>query len=106
VPADQQMRLRGEDLLSDAPTHLREIAEWLGIRTDPEAVAAMMHPENSPFSKYGPKNARYGNDPNFMESPRLRPYKHTLGPLTWTAPDGTTQELSEAVREYAMILGY
>ncbi len=106
VPVEQQMRLRGEDLLSDPTNYLRQTAEWLGIRTDDEAVAAMLHPENSPFAKYGPQNARFGNDPNFMESPHLRPYSYTPHPLTWTGPDGTTRELSETICAYAKIFGY
>jgi hypothetical protein len=106
VPAEQQIRLRGEDLMADPANYLRQIAEWLGLRTDADAVDAMMHPENSPFAKYGPSNARYGNDPNFMESPALRHYKPKASPLTWTASDGTTHDLSDSIRAYAMIFGY
>jgi|SRR5579885_1556043 len=106
VPIDRQMRLRGEDLLSDPENYLRQIAEWLGIRTDAEAIGAMLHPEESPFSKYGPDNARLGNDPNFMEKPQLRPYSYEPHPLTWTNADGEEQELDETVRAYAMMFGY
>ena len=106
VPVERQMRLRGEDLLSDPPTYLRQIAEWLEIGTDRAAIEAMMHPENSPFAKYGPKGARFGNDPNFMESPQLRPYSRKLGPLKWTTPDGESRDFSEVINVYAMIFGY
>lgn len=106
VPDAQQMRLRGEDLLSDPPRHLARIAEWLGIRTDRAAIDAMMHPENSPFAKYGPKNARFGNDPNFLERPQLRPYSYTPRPLTWKTPGGAARDLSAAICEYAVSLGY
>ncbi len=106
LPAEQQMRLRGEDLLSDPPNYLRQIVEWLGLRTDEAAVEAMLHPENSPFSKYGPNNARFGNDPNFMEKPQLRPYSYKQRPLEWKAPDGVSHDLGETIRAYAMMFGY
>jgi hypothetical protein len=106
VPARQQMRLRGEDLLSDPPRYLSQIAEWLEIGTDETAIEAMLHPENSPFAAYGPENARYGLDPNFMEKPHLRPFSYKPRPLVWENPAGETIELSETVQAYAMIFGY
>jgi hypothetical protein len=106
VSEDRQMRLRGEDNLSEPRKYLRQIAEWLGVRTDDEAVEAMMHPENSPFACYGPPNAKYGNDPNFLESPQLRQYTYTPRPLTWEPRPGQSVELSETVRVYAMQFGY
>ena len=66
------MRLRGEDLLSEPRIYVRQIAEWLGLRTDDEATEAMLHPENSPFACYGPANAKFGNDPNLLEAVCLR----------------------------------
>jgi hypothetical protein len=105
VPAERRMQLRGEDLLGDLPNYLRQICEWLGKRTDDEAIAAMMRPEESPFARYGPPNARYGNDPKFMESPKLRPFTHRPKPLK-----GSTDEQSagytEEVITYAMLFGY
>jgi hypothetical protein len=50
VPAEQQMRLRGEDLLSEPRNHIRRITEWLGVRTDNEAKEAMPNPEKSPYA--------------------------------------------------------
>ncbi len=106
VPADRQMRLRGEDLLSAPGQYLRQIAEWLELRTDDEAVEAMLHPENSPFAHEGPANAKYGNDPNFMEKPALRPYSYTPRPLTWEPEPGQSAELSKLICDYAMQFGY
>ena len=102
---NQHMRLRGEDLLSDPSTYLRQIAEWLEVRTDADAVDAMMHPERSPFACHGPVNAKYGNDPNFMENPALRPYTYKARPLEWEPSPGETAELGETVRVYAMQFG-
>ena len=100
------MRLRGEDLLSEPRIYVRQIAEWLGLRTDDEATEAMLHPENSPFACYGPANAKFGNDPNFLEKPALRPYSYTPRPLTWEPEPGRPVEVSEMVRVYAMQFGY
>jgi hypothetical protein len=100
------MRLRGEDLLSEPRIYVRQIAEWLGLRTDDEATEAMLHPENSPFACYGPANAKFGNDPNFLEKPALRPYSCTPRPLTWEPEPGRPVEVSEMVRVYAMQFGY
>jgi hypothetical protein len=106
VAAERQMRLRGEDLMSEPAKHLAHIAEWLQKRSDSEAIDAMMHPETSPFAAYGPPNARYGNDPSFMEKPRLRPYSFEPRPLQWQTPDGRTLELGDSVKTVARMLGY
>ncbi|MEA3276118.1 MAG: sulfotransferase, partial [Pseudomonadota bacterium] len=72
LPVGQTMRVKGEDVLSDPDIYLPQIAEWLGIRTDKEAIEAMKHPEMSPYAYRGPEPARGGNDPKFMRSPALR----------------------------------
>jgi hypothetical protein len=72
LPLGQSLRVKGEDILSEPDGYLPQIAEWLGIRTDREAIEAMKHPENSPYACVGPDSARGGNDPKFMRSPKLR----------------------------------
>ncbi len=72
LPLGQCMRIKGEDVLSEPDVYLRQISEWLGIRTDKEAIEAMQHPENSPYAYVGPELARGGNDSKFMRSPSLR----------------------------------
>lgn len=106
IPAHRQMRLRGEDLLSDPPRHLAAIADWLGIASGKPEIDAMMHPETSPFAAYGPDNARFGNDPNFMESPGLRPYTYHPRPLEWEMPNGEVVKLSDTLCAYASRFGY
>jgi len=86
VPADQQLRLRGEDVMAEPQRYLREIARWADLRDDDEAVDAMMHPERSPFACFGPINALFGNDPNFLSGPTFRPHKPKLPPLTAPVP--------------------
>src|SRR5579871_1329673 len=46
-------------------------AGWLGLRTDPEAIAAMRHPEHSPFARLAPAESGVagGNDPAFLRDP-------------------------------------
>jgi hypothetical protein len=106
VPAEQQLRMRGEDLLSDPQKRLTEIANWLGIGSSPADIDAMMHPETSPFAKHGPPSVRFGNDPNFLENPELRPFKYRPRPLEWEAPDGKVLQLATPIRELAMEFGY
>ncbi|MGH8905170.1 MAG: sulfotransferase family protein [Egibacteraceae bacterium] len=72
IPADQKLRIRGEDLLADSGQHLRQIARWLGVRDDDDAIEEMRHPERSPFAFIGPPNAPFGNDLLFLENPALR----------------------------------
>jgi hypothetical protein len=71
LPAGQYMRLKGEAFLRNLSLYLPQICEWLDLRTDAEAIDSMMHPENSPYAKPGPRGARYGNDPSFLENPKL-----------------------------------
>ena len=72
LPLGQTMRVKGEDVLSEPELYLPQISEWLGIRTDREAVQAMLRPEQSPYAYPGPASARGGNDPKFMRDPCLR----------------------------------
>lgn len=104
VPAGQQRRVRGEDVLADPVNGLRDVAAWLGIRTDDEALEATGHPETSPFSTFGPPGARLGNDANFLRNPRLRPERATSRASDAQAP--TLVGLPIAVRELAGSFGY
>jgi hypothetical protein len=98
--------MRGEDLLSDPEPALLKIAEWLGIRTDKEAIDAMMRPQESPFSSYGPENAPLGNDPHFLENPEFVPYVNQDldldSPMSWDE----ALVFDETVKELARYFGY
>jgi hypothetical protein len=92
VPAEQQMRLRGEDLLDDPRRHFEKICHWLGLSWNESAFEAMLHPEDSPYACFGPYGAQFGNDPNFLNSPTYRqraivPSK-LEGPLPWRRDAG------------------
>jgi Sulfotransferase family len=107
ISCEQQMRVRGEDLLADPERYLREIAEWMQLRSDAEAIETMKHPELSPFASFGPRNAPMGGDANFFRDPALRTGKvkgQSLdGPLPWRQ-DGLG--FREEVRDLARQFGY
>ncbi|WP_372884169.1 sulfotransferase [Shimia sp.] len=69
----QCLTLQGEAFLGQFDRYAPQLCEWLGIRSDAEAMAAMLHPERSPYACLGPEAARYGNDPNFLKSPAFTP---------------------------------
>lgn len=86
VPPERQIRLRGEDVMAEPQRYLAHIASWAGLRDDEEAVSAMMHPERSPFACFGPVNALFGNDPNFLAGPAFRPHTPKVPPLNKPVP--------------------
>ena len=108
LPKEQQMRIRGEDVLADVEAHLRNIALWLGLRTDNAAIEMMKHPERSPYACLGPVNARFGNDPKFLRASELRPGRgpnrlSLAGALSWRRDGGG---FSPEVKELAWEFGY
>jgi len=105
VPTDQQLTVRGEDLLQDPDRRLVEIARWLGVRTDSDAIDEMKHPERSPYACFGPRGARLGNDILFLERPAIRPgrgHEQSLdGPLTWRSDGaGFMSEVAALARRF------
>jgi hypothetical protein len=107
VPAEQQIRMRGEDIMGNPQKYLADIARWAGLRSDPDAIDEMMHPERSPFACFGPINALFGNDPNFLAGPTFRPNKpktpSLYDPVPWR-DDG--KGLYPEVIELAQSFGY
>jgi hypothetical protein len=106
IPPARSVRIRGEDLLSRPDEVLTDIAAWMGLRTDNEAIDAMKHPERSPYACPGPPGARYGNDAFFLESPLLRvaraPVTLTLDePLAWRNDQvGFCPEVQRMAKEF------
>jgi hypothetical protein len=108
VPAAQQLRMRGEDIMADPQRHLGAIARWAGLRDDAEAIDAMMHPERSPFACFGPISAMFGNDPNFLAGPTFRPHKPKIPPLNKPVPwrkdgKGLYPEVISLANEYGYV---
>lgn len=109
-PLGQGLRIRGEDLLSDPDSQFRQICLWLGIRADDAALAEMKQPERSPFARFGPDQARFGNDPNYLTHPEFRqrpiPPATLEGPLDWMPGGSGAAGFSQETRELAHALGY
>ena len=109
LPPGQCMRLKGESFLGRLDVYLPQVCEWLDIRRDEEALAAMLHPEDSPYASPGPRGALRGNDPNFLENPELdldrlvRIAEPSLaGELSWRPGEGFGEPTIKLARE----LGY
>lgn len=104
LPGDRYLRVRAEDVLNDGPARLENIARWLGVRTDAEAIEGMRHPEKSPFASPGTE-ASGGNDPGFLRDPVPRRVEM---PATLEAPEGWAAEAGvwEMVVGLANRLGY
>lgn len=105
VPVEQVMRVRGEDVLADPRTHLAAIADWAGLRSDEQAVEAMLHPERNVFARLGPPSAPYGSDPKFLDNPVFRPQQSKqqslVGPLAWRDDvDGFADEVVAQARAF------
>lgn len=85
------MSVRGEDVLANPKSFLPQICEWLGLDTSAADLAAMMHPERSPYACLGPASAPFGNDPNFLRNPayaqRDIPETPLADPLDWDSPN-------------------
>lgn len=107
VPPEQQLRLRGEDLLSEPHQYFEKICHWLNLSWNESVIEAILHPEDSPFACFGPFGAQFGNDTNFLQSPALRQTNikpSTLqGSLPWRKDEG---EFIPAVVKLAQELGY
>jgi len=110
LPAGQYMQIKGEALLTQPRFYLEQICEWLGLDSGPDSIAAMLHPETSPFANIGPPSAPFGNDPNFLLNPvldfdRLARIKEPplTGRVDWKPDHG---EFSKATLRMARAFGY
>jgi hypothetical protein len=107
VHKDQQLRICGESLRTNAEAVLRQIATWLDLRTDGKAIEAMKHPDRSPYATLGPPNAPFGTDVFLPGTPSFFPNVEATdgldAPLRWRQ-DG--QSFSREVHQLAQELGY
>jgi predicted RNA-binding Zn-ribbon protein involved in translation (DUF1610 family) len=81
------LRVRAEDVLNAPEKWLPEIARWLEIRDDDEAIEAMRHPESSPFARFGPRGSGVigGHDHGFLRDPVPR---RAALPASFEPPEG------------------
>ncbi len=100
-------RLRAEDLMTDPEEVLWTLCDRFGWSYDENTPGTMLHPERSPFSKYGPPGAVNGLDVEFLRDPafarKLRPVVSLDGPLEWRK-DGAG--FGDEVRVLATGYGY
>lgn len=107
LPRERWMRVIGEDFMNDISGGARAVCRWLGVSDGPAAIEEMQHPERSPFACIGPANARLGNDPNFLNSPALRPTRVERAPLEGPLPWRPDQKgFSPEVLKLARYFGY
>ena len=108
LPPGQAMLIQGERLLAQPELYLRQIVDWLGLNSASQNLAAMLHPEQSPYAFIGPPNALFGNDPNFLRNPgyskRSIPTPQLEGPLEWK--NDQADRFSASTRHLARRLGY
>lgn len=101
------LSLRAEAVMSSPELELARVAAWLGWRSDPAAVEAMMRPETSAFAMTGPPGARGGMDQEFLDQPtfeyRMRAFTTLDGALEWR-PDGSG--FAAEVKALAASYGY
>ncbi len=107
IPPGQFISVRGEDILTDPDRYFRQIGAWLGLRTTARDLDEMRHPERSPYARFGPVNAPYGADPNYLENPAFSQRAIVMAPLdaplSWDVP--TRRLLPESIT-LSMQLGY
>jgi hypothetical protein len=73
VPSERQVEVRAELLLAEPKAAIADLCTALALPTDEDAVAAMLRPEDSPFARFGPPGASFGDDLEFLRAPKLRP---------------------------------
>jgi hypothetical protein len=107
VSEDQKITVKGEDLIWESGNGLKQLTKWLGLATDSEGIAAMRHPEHSPFARIGPSSAPFGSDIFVFQGPRVSPDWlvpcSLADPLNWKE---NGQEFSLEVKEFAKQFGY
>jgi len=107
IPREQQLHLRGEDLLSEPDRYFEKICRWLGLDWSEAALDRILSPEKSAYACIGPHGAHLGNDPNFLKSPEYRWRKiepsHLEGPLPWRRD---SKGFRDDVLDLAQLLGY
>jgi len=107
VHKDRQLRICGESLRTNAEGALGQIATWLDLRADEEAIQSMKHPDRSPYATLGPPNAPFGTDVFLPGTPSFYSKGKAIAgldePLPWRQ-DG--QGFSGEVKQLARQLGY
>ena len=99
-------RIRAEDILREPASHLVRMGDWLKLPSDPESIAAMLHPENSPYACLPPGNLAGDGDPGFQRSPALRRHDESQSHLQWPDEWHLDPELQYRLDVASRMLGY
>jgi hypothetical protein len=67
----QCLQLQIEALFGAPQVYLSQIAEWLGVNGENDALKASCLPQQSVYASLGPDNASYGYEPEFISNPEL-----------------------------------
>lgn len=95
-------RLQLEQLHANPSATLRELTEAVGWSTKMSDIAAMLHPEYSPWARSGPRTATAGVDPDFVSTPSWQvPLAERSAP-----PADVVATLPEDILHLADQLGY
>ena len=103
--SERTLRVKAEAVLNDPERELPRIAQWLDLATDDEAIEAMLHPEHSPYARFGPPEAPGGHDPKFLRNPIPRPVA-VPGSIEFPAQWQIGSQATAAIAELAGELGY
>jgi hypothetical protein len=105
LPAEQWMRVRAEDLLTEPRVWLPRILAWLRLDSDPQIVERMLLTENWRFAGTGRSDDLLGGDPKFLRSPALRPIP-APGPVVFDPSWGLHDDMRDRMTTLAHALGY
>ena len=107
IAMEQQMHLRGEDLLSNPRRYLEEICSWLGWSWSDSIYEFMLRTEQFPYACMGPYHAQGGSSYDFQKSPQFQPQPvlahQAEESLPWRKDE---QGLRTEVREMLVSFGY
>ena len=101
------MQVRGEDLLYNPDVKVPEIARWMGLRCDEEAITATKAPRTLSLCLFRSIERALRSRLLLLQDPVLRPARaevQTLaGPLPWSKEK---VEFTPAVVDLARMMGY
>ncbi|MGF6870597.1 adenylyl-sulfate kinase [Paraburkholderia sp. MM5477-R1] len=103
VGPERFLRVQAENLINHPGEVLPVLCRWLGISSDEACITAMVHPERSPYSTWGPSNAGGGFDPKFLTSPALHEVSvpsSLAPPAEWSFRVPSLQGTMELVRQF------
>jgi hypothetical protein len=107
ISPEQHMRVQAEEYIAAPEKTLKGIIQWMGLSTNVESLAAMRHPERSPFARPGPINARFGHDGLYLNTPSLSaPPANGRGAKARLANESSEWVLRPEVAELARTFGY